>query len=79
MSTSIVKYSFIETTCGERSISVVYGRFFYVLSVKLQWFAICFFRLFSTRETFLRLMSENLLNKTLVVTALPFGGELNGR
>ena len=37
------------------------------------------FRLFSTRETFLRLMSENLLNKVLIVTALPFGGELNGR
>ena len=37
------------------------------------------FRLFSSRETFLRLMSENLLNKTLVVTALSFGGELNGR
>jgi len=27
----------------------------------------------------LRLMSENLLNRTLVDTALPFGGELNGR
>ena len=38
-----------------------------------------FFRLFSLRETFLRLMSENLLNKTLVVTALPLGGGLNGR
>ena len=38
-----------------------------------------FFGLFSVRETFLRLMSENLLNRTLVDTALPFGGELNGR
>jgi hypothetical protein len=38
-----------------------------------------FFRLFSTRETFLRLMSENLLNKVPVVAARPFGGEVTGR
>ena len=34
-----------------------------------------FFGLFSVRETFLRLMSENLLNKTVVDTAVPLDGE----
>ena len=38
-----------------------------------------FFRLFSLRETFLRLMSENLLNKVPVVAVWPCGGGLNGR
>ena len=38
-----------------------------------------FFGLFSVRETFLRLMSENLLNRIVGDTTLPFGGELNGR
>ena len=38
-----------------------------------------FFGLFYVRETFLRLMSENLLNRILDDTTLPFGGELNGR
>jgi hypothetical protein len=38
-----------------------------------------FFRLFSSRETFLRLMSENLLNKVPVLVALPFGGVVDGR
>ena len=38
-----------------------------------------FFRLFSSRETFLRLMSENLLNKVPVFAVRLFGGELNGR
>ena len=38
-----------------------------------------FFLLFSLRETFLRLMSENLLNKVPVFAVRLFGGELNGR
>ena len=37
------------------------------------------FRLFSVRKIFLRLMSENLLNRTVNDTALQFDGELNGR
>ena len=79
MPTSIVKYSFIETTCGERSVSVVCGKFFYALFIKLRSFVIRTFCLFSLRETFLRLMSENLLNKVPVFAVRLFGGELNGR
>ena len=55
------------------------GEVFLVSFIKLRSFVIRTFCLFSLRETFLRLMSENLLNRTLVDTALPFGGELNGR
>ena len=79
MPTSIAKYCFSKTTCSERSVSVVWERFFLFCLLNCNRLLLKFFRLFSVRETFLRLMSEDLLNRIVVDTALPFDGELNGR
>ena len=78
MSKRITKYCFSKTTCRERSVSVVCEKFlFRVLNCNRLLPGL--FRLFSVRKIFLRLMSENLLNRTVVDTALLFDGELNGR